>query len=168
LSAYQSWAAGFFIKNVPKEHVSLSVLICDDGAWTIVSQGVPAMKNIALLMTVFLSLAAHAAFECAYFVFSPGKKVVEGKLDLKPDKTETFWLSAEKNGYVFGLLLNESNAAQIEKLIVTQKATTRRSVSSFAGLKADNPNAIFMTGLLEDVGGPTAVKGARMTCKVKN
>jgi hypothetical protein len=124
------------------------------------------MKSLAILIGVFLSLGANAAYDCTVTIFLPGaKQPAESKLELRPNKKDKYLFSAEKDGYNFEVLRNESDPNQIEKLIVKEMATTHESVSSFVGWKAENPSTTFMAAVLE--GDSYHLKGARMICKIK-
>jgi hypothetical protein len=124
------------------------------------------VKSLPAIAILLLSFAAHANHECAVTIFAKGKPSSETKIDWKQDKKDKNLVSAEKDGYVFELLHNEKDPNQIEKLIVREKASTRRSISSFSGLKAEGPNALFMTGLVDESVGPNQQAGARITCKL--
>lgn len=125
------------------------------------------MKNLSVLAILLLSFAAHANHECVVTIFTKGKPGTEAKIDWKQDKKDKNLVSAEKDGYVFELLHNDKDPHQIEKLIVREKASTRRSISSFSGLKPEGPNALFATGLVDESVGQNQQAGARITCKLK-
>jgi hypothetical protein len=124
------------------------------------------VKNLTTIAILLFSFAAHANHECAVTIFTRGKSSSETKIDWKQDKKDKNLVSAEKDGYIFELLHNEKDPNQIQKLIVREKASTRRSISSFSGLKAEGPNALFMTALVDESVGPNQQAGARITCKL--
>jgi hypothetical protein len=128
-------------------------------------KGVPIVKCLIFTLSVFLSLNANAAYECTASVFAKGKKVSESKIDLKQNKEDKRVFAAEREGYKFELVFNESDADQVERLIVYEKATGVRSTTGFGGLKAEKPGATYMTAILNEGSDPKLTTGGRLVCR---
>jgi len=124
------------------------------------------MRNIFIMIVLFCSLRAEAALDCTVMIFANGKPT-ESKIELKQikSKSEGTTYEADKDGYHFEAIIYHSN--EVQKMVVEDKASHRRSVVSYDGMKPNGPDAFFRIAFIDDGPKSDTARAGTLKCQIK-